>query len=437
MPKMKNLFKSAHVKKSTAGTSNELSFSVLDAAKQAMDEKHGEARRVQQLGKIDLFSGEREPGHNVLTSTPAKAIEEQPPIASGKTSNSDSESGESPAQNRDTASSSNSAPTNKLAGLPLGMMSALGQGGLRKKGIDARRGFPFVAIAVVVAIVVAFAVIGISGYMSQRSGFSTAVAETLEIIGESDAPIVRMNDLLAEPSSEESKAHIGEVIDGLNSAEQALARANESVVAVEGIAATASEHETAARLSKDVAGRQAMISNGRMILSYLQTAQSAMASIDEAWALVGSSNDSAYLAANAISSSQNADSALSYIRESTGYLADAAEKVDEAAELYPSADLTAIKTYLEYEMAAIEKEAEAIQAIKNLDGATARAKQAEYEELDAKAQQALAEIDDVDKPIIDAYQVIAADFITKYEAARTEVALSDEYLRDFLGRANK
>ena len=82
-------------------------------------------------------------------------------------------------------------------------------------------------------------------------------------------------------------------------------------------------------------------------------------------------------------------------------------------------------------------EMEAIQALKNLDAATARACQAEYEEYEEAAQLALSGIDNVDKPIVDAYQVKIEDYAARYEAARAEVALSDEYLRDFLGQASK
>ena len=48
----------AHIKRHTAGTSNEISFSVLDAARNALDEKGraGRDARLPRFGGISLFT---------------------------------------------------------------------------------------------------------------------------------------------------------------------------------------------------------------------------------------------------------------------------------------------------------------------------------------------------------------------------------------------
>ena len=67
--KKKHWGKALHIKGNTAGTSNELSFSVLDATKQEMDRKHGEARRIKMPGRLDLFTVDRKETNPVPVST--------------------------------------------------------------------------------------------------------------------------------------------------------------------------------------------------------------------------------------------------------------------------------------------------------------------------------------------------------------------------------
>lgn len=59
-----------HIKGSTAGTSNELSFSVLDATKQEMDRKHGEARRIKMPGRLELFTVSRKHSNPIPDQDP-------------------------------------------------------------------------------------------------------------------------------------------------------------------------------------------------------------------------------------------------------------------------------------------------------------------------------------------------------------------------------
>lgn len=431
MGKRGRIFKPAHIKSNTAGTSNEISFSVLDAAKLAMDERHGEARRVQQLGKIDLFSGEREPDYQVMTLSEDGVPAALPNAGAEGGQSSAGPEGEPPAP---------ATAQSDFAATPAGLTASYEYEVARTKAVRKfRRGL---IVAVACAIVIAIAVVvgfAVSGYFGQRADFSELVTKVEAAIEESEEPVVAMNELLADPASDEAKQTLGSVVENLSGAEQALSNAGKILDVAEEQAGTPSESETVARLSKDIAGRQSMITNGRMILSYLATAQEAMASVDEAWALVASAEEKESSAANLVSQQTNRDidQALSLASESARLLSQAQEKLDAATEKYPSADLSALRSFLENKSAALQKEVEAIEALKNLDAALARTRQAEYEQLEAKALEARESIGDVDKPIVDAYQSIAADFIEKYEAARTEVAVSDEYLRDFLGLAGK
>lgn len=437
MPKMGNIFNTLHVRKSTKGTSNELSFSVLDAAKQAADERHGEARRVQQLGKIDLFSGEKEIGHRVTPLTGEKASADpatEPEIPTTGTASVATEATSPLVKASATAPKSEKRSASSLVGSFGSRMCGVVSGAAPN---GARRGVLIALVCAIVAVLGAFVVLGISGYAGQRSDFNNLVIEAVGLIEESEAPVIEMNNLLADPSSEESRASIGVIVENLSAAEKSLSHARAVLTSIEERATTHSERETAARLSKDITGRQEMVSNGRMILICLESAQTAMESLDEAWSLIAEANEAANEAARLVSSKSGYDEATSRINVGLAALGSAAEKATAASEKYPAADLTAVFGFLENKTTALQKEAEAIQALKNLDATTARARQAEYETYDEAAQRAAESITDIDKPIIDAYQAIASDFIAKYEAARTEVALSDEYLRDFLGQASK
>lgn len=430
MSKIGNVLKSAHVKKNTAGTSNEISLSVLGAAKQAMDKRHGEAPRTSQLGQVNLFAPEKTTNYNVSVLNGGKT---EGRVSAGDQGSAPEGASESKGGNRPRAGARVIAPPSiGLAGL----FSSATSGG-KKANRPKGRGVTFVVAAVLVAVVVAFSMIGLSGYSAQRAAYTSLVTQVLAVVEESDAPIVRLNDVLANPTTEESRAAFGKVASDLDAAVAALVRAEEMLAIVEERASTPSEHETAARLAKDVAGRRAMIENGKMVLYYVEIAQQSMGRLEEAWALVGKSNEALGSAARLLSTSMDADAALVLVSTSIECLNAASEKVAEAAFLFPDADLSPLQKYLEQETAAVQKEQEAIQALKSLDGALARSAHSDYESLDDQAKQALASVTDIDTLIIDAYTAVASDFITGYEAARTEVALSDGYLRDFSGRNNK
>ena len=445
MPHFGSPFKALHLKKNTKGTSNEISLSVLDSAKQMMDARHGEARRVQQLGKIDLFSGEREPDYQVMSLSDGTSSGENSPggaPASGGNGHSfgAEESKKEPPLSAPLTTSIHleKAGERQTSGAILGGVSLESSGvGARTFGGRARKWVIVGVAALLVIAIVVLAVLGVSGFAEKRAEFKTLATEMIGTIEESESPIVAMNELLADPSSEQSRSTISSVTKDLDSAERALALAKEKLPSVEAVASTASEKETLARLEKDVLGRQEMVASGREVLSCLETAQGAMTNLEEAWSAVGEANEAANKASRMVSNNTEIDSALEEISKSSELIALAQEKVQKASEVYPSADLTTLQRFLEAKSIAIQKEMEAIQALKNLDAATARACQAEYEEYEEAAQLALSGIDNVDKPIVDAYQVKIEDYAARYEAARAEVALSDEYLRDFLGQASK
>lgn len=444
MPHFGSPFKALHLKKNTKGTSNEISLSVLDSAKQMMDERHGEARRVQQLGKIDLFSGEREPDYQVMSlSEGTTSGENSPGGAPASGGNGHSFGAEESKKEPFSAPLTTSihlekAGERQTSGAVLGGVSLESSGvGARTFGGRARKWVIVGVAALLVIAIVVLAVLGVSGFAEKRAEFKTLATEVIETIEESESPIVAMNELLADPSSDQSRSTISSVTKDLDSAERTLALAKEKLPSVEAVASTASEKETLARLEKDVLGRQEMVASGREVLSCLKTAQGAMTSLEEAWSAVGEANEAANKASRMVSNNTEIDSALEEISKSSELITSAQEKVQKASEAYPSADLTTLQRFLEAKSIAIQKEMEAIQALKNLDAATARACQAEYEEYEEAAQLALSGIDNVDKPIVDAYQVKIEDYAARYEAARAEVALSDEYLRDFLGQASK
>ncbi len=444
MPHLRSPFKAIHLKKNTRGTSNEISLSVLDSAKQMMDERHGEARRVQQLGKIDLFTGEREPDYQVMTLSEETSSGESSPggvhasIGDGLPFGMEEGKREPLSVPIATSIRPDKAGERSSTGAVLGGVALESSGaGTKAPAGRVRKGAAVGVVALLVIAIIVLAVLGISGYAEKRAEFKELTVEIIGMIEESESSIVAMNELLADPSSEESRSTISDVKKGLDSAERALALAEEKLPGVEAVASTASEKETVARLEKDLLGRQEMVSSGKEVLSCLEMAQGAMTSLEEAWSAVSEASEAANKAARMVSSNSELGSAFEEASKSCELIVFAQEKVQKAQEAYPGADLTAFQRFLEAKSIALQKETEAIQALMNLDAATARACQAEYEEYEEAAQLAMNGIDNIDKPIVDAYQVQVEDYTTRYAAARTEVALSDEYLRDFLGQASK
>ena len=427
------LSRAAHIKRNTHGTSNEISFSVLDAAKMTMDERHGEARRIQQLGKIDLFTGEQEPDYQVLSFSGREGEVLRGDVGVEKAAPS-----QSPQSGADA-----------VADIPLAQPSvAVGSNGsiafgdsrsyeyevARKKAVRRfKRGMRAAAVVAVVAVVAVCVAFGVQGVLAQRSAFDATIRTVISDIEVSDSSLVPLNEVLSDPTAEKAEESAVSAKQSAEASKKALEQAQGNLEEAKGKAASSDDAEVATQAQRDIDARKDMLTSGLAVLEELDGALSAFTSLEEAWNLVEESDSSARSAASLVSqaSDEALEKAAELMRESIAKLGESSSKVEEAAAACPEADLSLVREFVSLRTEALGFELEAVEAV--IDGNTqeARTLQSQYEEAEEKARQKASEISDVKAPVLSAYKSSAAESIERYEEARSKVAVADEYLRDY------
>ncbi|MEG0758162.1 MAG: hypothetical protein RR505_07115, partial [Raoultibacter sp.] len=164
----------AHIKRRTEGTSNELSFSVLDAAKNAADAELGKDGKAKapRFGGVSLFTL---PGRKKPRATPVK--DELIALSGSSATSAPSSTGVVKPLSQEPARVKYETPVDEIA---------------RRK--SKRRARKRLALAAVVVIVLAL--IGVGGQFFYKE--HTAQSERLTMIGSAIADLSRADEILLE-----------------------------------------------------------------------------------------------------------------------------------------------------------------------------------------------------------------------------------------------
>lgn len=432
--------RAAHIKKHTRGTSNEISFSVLDAAKNALD-GDGNDKQKHGPGRIALFTL---PGrHKKPAPTPTK--ERGLPLSTGDFVSVDDSASTSkmaalPSAARPTSQTEKSSPA-PLAVVPSKPKRSPEEEIARRKA--RRRLSKWLAVAVIV--VVSIGLLGAGGmylyrdYQSQQ-GHVAVLDDALSLVKEADETIQQLDEVVTDPFAEGSEEQRTAIQAQLEAVEQKLQDADEKARAVSLELNGAREKEAANQAVAGIAARFTLVEQGQLLMNAATEAQSAAEGVDAAWKTVLEGDDLARQAAQLVTetTAENVEASKSKTNEALAAFDEAYAAFLDVQATYPQADLTQFVDYIAKRQESLGYAIASDDAIlaKNKEEATAQNNA--YNIADAEAATLAKALPDDPSSIVDeAFEDATSDVAKAYSTARLQARSADAFISDYLGAGSK
>lgn len=461
--------RAAHIKHRTKGTSNEISFSVLDAARSALDGEKGPAESKDALpGIISLFTLGR--GRKPI-STPVKekglhlpsgefiSLEEgssgisglaslaAPQVSAklaqgGMPSASDAPSSALPASPSD-------APSRPLS--PTGYVSwrTSEEDVARRKHVRIRRKRLAQAAAACAALVfLSLGIYALVSVMEEQRDVRGKLLGGIENVEEADASVVSFDELVVSVINDDAMAldvsEISRSYDGLSpqldDSYGELEAAKGLIERLQSDLTDNREKEAANQAIAAINARLNMIDSGRLIVEEAIASRTAMQYAAEGWDYLLDADALARDAAALVldTSVDSVTASMEKTREATSLFESAAAAFGSAQAAYSLLDMDPYTRYVDLRLAAQACALASDQAYLDRDKDTAAAQNDEYNSLDAQAADLAPSI--MANPAETAAELFAqetSEAEASYLAERSIASSADAVLRGYLGTKNK
>ena len=403
LPSGKN---SMHIKRSTEGTSNEISFSVLDAKKNSSEEPASNSpRTMSELGKVSLFT------------IPGKQSGEAAPSASGFGM------GRSRKMNSPQISSGGAT----LGGSPEVM--------LRKQRRRAWKLFNVAAVLAVLGVLFMFGARAVGDFMERQQFNQNALDEAITLLEQTDHAFVALDEAIAAPAESNQESYDQVLVD-LSAAASRLDRATNSAELVIAAQENSQMVEVAASVKESAMARKELIDKGRTVLVTGTAAKTATELVEQSWAKALEADEFTRQAAAVLEEDQSKNLAKSTelsTKAMEGFQ-EALSILRQAKEVFPRADFSDLEGYLTKRAAAQQNALASNAAIQEQDRAVAEANSAAYNESEEEAAKIAARLPaNPAQPVIDRYEEIGGASNQAYQDARARTARADAEVRNYLG----
>ncbi|WP_080801101.1 hypothetical protein [Arabiibacter massiliensis] len=421
----------AHIKRHTVGTSNEISFSVLDAAKNALD---GDDQKdsLPRFGRISLFTL---PGRRKKPAgTPTK--ESGLPLSTGDFISVEDPAPAPPKVPISSAKPAQERPAPALPAPAKPKRSPEEEIARRK----ARRRLSRIAAVGVVAVATVALIVAGAGYLYhehqvQQSNVAT-LDEALRLIADTDSILFDLNEAVSDPFGEGSADKRAAVEESLPSVEDKLAAADERARAALVELRQAEDKEAATQAVTAVTARRTLADQGMQILTAADEAQAAMAMAEAAWDQVIRADELARKAAALVADTtpENVQASKDVTNESLAAFTEAEAAFAEAQAAYPAADFGGYAGYIAKRQEALGHAVASDDAILAKDKEEAAAQNDAYNVADAEAAALAKELaPDPASVVREAYETTVEDLAKAYSTARLQAGAADAFIRDYLG----
>ncbi|HIW76701.1 MULTISPECIES: hypothetical protein [Gordonibacter] len=435
--------RAAHIKRHTVGTSNEISFSVLDAAKNQLEgpAKADPDARTSRFGHISLFTLPL--GRKKAIGTPVK--ERGLPLSDGGFASAEAAAADKAAPSAVPGDSqvgrlSKTRSAGTSLALPTQMRTPEEEISRRKARRRLRR-----ILAASLVVVIGLALAGAGGlYLyhdhQQHAAQVSQLDGALDLVKQADETMVALDALVASPLSTESLTDAKTVLQRLPETTAQLKEADQVVRDVSASLRESRDKEAANQSVAAVAARLAMIEAGEQIVEAALAANEAAKQASAAWQDVLSADALAREAAALVT--DTTDEHVTASKEKTeaavAALAEAQDALLAAASAYPDADLTAALNYVAKRIEALNAAIASDEALlaKNKDEAFAQ--NDAYTRADAEAATMAAELpSDLTRTINETFERETAPLTETYSTARSQAGSADAFIRDYLGTTIK
>ena len=443
--------RAAHIKKHTRGTSNEISFSVLDAAKDALDGGADDKQKHAPLfGRIALFTL---PGRRKKPApTPTK--ERGLPLSTGDFVSVDDASPASAITTVKPVSRETNQPVKSSASLTVPVekvVPAPAQPAKPKRSPEEeiarrkarRRLSKVLAVSAIVIITVGLLAVGgtylYHDYQTQR-GHVAVLDDALNLVGDTDSTLIGMQEIVSDPFQDRGNETRAKIQTELGVVDEKLQQADKKAREVSLELTNARDKEAANQTVIAVSARRTMIEQGQMLMDAATEAQNAYERIDEAWSTLLEADELARQAAQLV-----VDTTVENVEASKTKTNDALKAFDTALSAfadmqteYPPVDLA---PYIDY----VQKRQESLgYALASDDAFLAKNKEEAvaqnnaYNIADAEAA-TLAKMLPKDPAIIvdEAFKNEIAEASKAFSTACLQAGSADAFIHDYLGAESK
>lgn len=445
----------AHVKKSTRGTSNELSFSVLDAARNALDDgKDPSSDQARGFGRVRLFTlpiGRRKPPATPKKDELAALMGGSSPVPSSTSSTpslvkpveSDKPSSEAPAvplpQVEPKAPKPAQPSPSRFERAPRSTGRTSEEEIAWRKA--RRRKGKILAGILGAVIIVALAGAGLLYLYQDNVRYqqnTQLLQESADALTSTDEFLLALDDALQDPLGDQAETFFNDRQGDLASIDSSLQLAESKAdEAMQGLRETV-EREAADALMATSAARQTLVDQGWRILEDSVGMKSLYERVGEAWQQTGEADNLAREAAQlAGENSQEAITRSTELsNEASSLFSDVSTTMEALAQEDAEVDLSAQIAYLDKRIEALGYAVASNDALLARDTAAAVEQNDAYNAADKEAASLAAALPiDPGQPVLDALEERLADPIEAYEAARGQASTSDAFLRDYFSRS--
>lgn len=430
---------SVHIKKNTAGTSNEISLSVLDGLKSQADSELGEADPKVKLGDLSLFTVSSKKDRRLpakdekLPALPAPAASsassEKKPPAKKKARPSERPASSRPARER--------KPSRAQRNRERALRDPEKEIKRRKKNRRVRR-FAAIAVASLCCCVCigAAALFAANAYEQSKSNLAL-LSQAFDEIEKADSLVLSMDDLVMKDESIVTVEELAELEQGMSDAgvhlNAACAFSDEAFQAM----GESPGKDAARQVSESADARRDMMKYAEALLHADADARSAVESAERCWDQILEADGLMKEAADLV-----ADTTVENVTASQGKSEQAIALLDEAAASLasaqaecPSADFSALAALIEKKREQNVYAVESDKAIYIQDKATAESFNESYNRADAEAVELASALPERPaQPILDRLDAQTSETRSRYLDARKRAAESDAFIRDYLGR---
>lgn len=450
------LTRAAHIKRHTKGTSNEISFSVLDAAREALDEGSAGKEKRGPFGYVSLFTL---PGRRKKPAgTPTK--EKGLPLSTGDFVSVDDK--ETPSRfdafdfaapsmggvqvassdktRRSKSSSASASASRKIPSSSKPVRSPEEEIALRK----ARRKLSKVVAAVVISltmiVLLSFGGMYVYNGIQNHQTNVAQLDEALDLVNQADKVIVELDDIVAHPFDEGMAQRREDVYPQLEAASRHLDQADEKARASSLALNESQDKEAANQTVAAIAARRSLIESGTALLQASFQADSAAISLRNAWNDVlkadGLARDAAQLVKN--TTVENIQASKDKTNEAITAFNAAYSALSDVQRAYDDADLSSLLLYVEKRIESLGYAIASDDAFLAKNKEEAAAQNEAYNVADAEAVSLAKAIPEKPETLMyEAYEQAVHSIEESYSTARLQAGTADAFIRDYLGTESK
>ena len=430
--------KAAHIKRNTEGTSNEISFSVLDAAKNSLD---GEGSS-SPFRTISLFTL---PGKKKHISTPSKdeglaLTQREVSPSSARSQNRFERRQRRLEQKRERGAARGSHSAREPRSFDAEVAS-------RKRA--RKRGRLIVSFALIVALLAVAGGLtwwGFGTYQDQQTYkgvLSSAISELSgndELLAEIDVVVDLANSDVTSLSLDDTLDVQKKVQDGKSTCIDELDAAEEAVGQVAINNSSDASNTPDSKVVDTITARRQMLTSGAAIIDDTVSVLQARQEATKGWQLVLAADGLAREAADIASSATSADMQASTEKSQQAIesFSKAKTALQNAEQLFPQLDLSAYMSYIDKRLEAQGYAIESNDALINRDTQAATEHNDAYNNAEKQAGELAEKLpEDPDELVVDAFKSKTASSREMYENARSQAQSADAFIRDYLGTFNK